>query len=385
MAVIHIYLKNGKISCTTKEPFLGKEKPLPNLPALSELFSNEITCVVFKLPSLLRTRNLKLISFALLSFVLGKYYKQKVPNLLDSFLNRQGNKNIFFIGGSVGAELIKFHYAKKDDVIIEGVETINLIAKRNKCLNGKLPQVQPKNVQKRIFIVGLFSPDLLQYLRKKYPLAEIELRYFDVLRANRITEFTQIKNFSLANNIMISVYDHSTSSKFGLPYVMNKVNTGKLINFQNTEKKYDACFLATYSPDRVKSLQLLLRALKKAHLNVKLLLVDYPHSDLEGFAVDRKIVPYENYLQLVGESRAVIDLWRVEPDEGYSFRIPEALALHSKIITNRTCILNEPFYDACRLFVFSEENEIDPEVVKNFIISPMKPVEESIFSLGTEQ
>lgn len=54
----------------------------------------------------------------------------------------------------------------------------------------------------------------------------------------------------------------------------------------------------------------------------------------------------------MSESRAVIDLWRLAPGEGYSFRISEALTLNSKIITNRTCILNEPFYDASRMFVF---------------------------------
>ena len=92
MAVLHIYTKNGKIYCTAKEPFLGKEKPLPNLPAFSELFSSGVTCVVFKLPSLLKTRNFKLICFALLSFVLRKYYRQKIPKLLDSFLNKQKEK-----------------------------------------------------------------------------------------------------------------------------------------------------------------------------------------------------------------------------------------------------------------------------------------------------
>ena len=49
-------------------------------------------------------------------------------------------------------------------------------------------------------------------------------------------------------------------------------------------------------------------ALKKANLNVKILLVDYPYSELEDFKVDREIVSYENYLRLMSESRAVIDL-----------------------------------------------------------------------------
>lgn len=114
------------------------------------------------------------------------------------------------------------------------------------------------------------------------------------MRPSRIKEFTWIKNFSLSNDIKISVYDQSTSSKFGIPYAMNKVNTSKLINFLNVKKKYDVCFLAAYSLDREKSLRPLLSALKKANLNVKILLVDYPYSELEDFKVDREIVSYEN-------------------------------------------------------------------------------------------
>lgn len=384
MAVIHIYLKHGNVSCTTKEPFIGKEKRLLKFPSWTELFSNNISSVVFKLPSLLKTGNPKIICFGLLSFMLGKYYKQRVPKRLDSFLDSQEDKNLFFIGGSVGAQIVEFHYARKGDVIIEGTETINLIAKNNKTLNRSLSQIQPTKIKKRIFIVGLFSFDLLCYLRKKYPLADMELRYFDILPENKINDFIRIKDFSFANNIKLSVYDRATSSRFQLPYEMSKVNTSKLINFLNNNKRYDVCFLAAYSPDREKYLRPLLRTLKKASLNVKLLLVDFPHSNLEGFRVDTEIMSYEKYLTLVGESRAVIDLWRLAPDEGYSFRISEAFALHTKVITNRTCILNKPFYDDTRLFVFSEATHIEPEIIKRFLVSPMKPVEESIFSLGTK-
>lgn len=33
---------------------------------------------------------------------------------------------------------------------------------------------------------------------------------------------------------------------------------------------------------------------------------------------------------------------------------------------------------------FSEATHIEPEIIKRFLVSPMKPVEESIFSLGTK-
>lgn len=175
--------------------------------------------------------------------MLGKYYKQRVPKRLDSFLDSQEDKNLFFIGGSVGAQIVEFHYARKGDVIIEGTETINLIAKNNKTLNRSLSQIQPTKIKKRIFIVGLFSFDLLCYLRKKYPLADMELRYFDILPENKINDFIRIKDFSFANNIKLSVYDRATSSRFQLPYEMSKVNTSKLINFLNNNKRYDVCFI----------------------------------------------------------------------------------------------------------------------------------------------
>lgn len=34
MAVIHIYLKHGNVSCTTKEPFIGKEKKVAEISVL---------------------------------------------------------------------------------------------------------------------------------------------------------------------------------------------------------------------------------------------------------------------------------------------------------------------------------------------------------------
>ena len=146
----------------------------------------------------------------MLSFLLGKYYKQKIPKLLNSFLDRYDEKNIFFIGGAVGAELIKFHYANQEDVIVEGVETINLIAKKNKELSIMLYKVKPSNVRKKIFIVGLFSPELLILLKKKYPCAEIELRYFDLLRQNRLSEFKQIRDYAQSNSINVNFQRFST-------------------------------------------------------------------------------------------------------------------------------------------------------------------------------
>ena len=383
MSVIHVYSDSGKIVCTSKQPFMGKEKTLDSLPPLWALFSKKISCVVFKFPSLLRTGSIRVTCFALLSFLLGKYYKQKIPKLLNSFLDRYDEKNIFFIGGAVGAELIKFHYANQEDVIVEGVETINLIAKKNKELSIMLYKVKPSNVRKKIFIVGLFSPELLILLKKKYPCAEIELRYFDLLRQNRLSEFKQIRDYAQSNSIKLSVYDHATSSRFNVPYEINKVNVNKLANYQNLQKQYDVCFLAGYSPEREKAIRPLLRSLKKAKLNVKLLIVNYKAPELEGYLVDKHIMPYEEYLNLIGTSRAVIDLWRLDTNEGYSFRISEAFALRTKIITNRQGITCEPFYDSSRIFVFQEENEVDPEEIKRFLFSSLKSVDDSIFDIGS--
>lgn len=63
------------------------------------------------------------------------------------------------------------------------------------------------------------------------------------------------------------------------------------------------------------------------------------------------MIPYIQFAKEYASSEIYIDLLRVNDQEGFSFRIPEALWLNRKIITNRLSILHEPFYSSDRFFI----------------------------------
>lgn len=385
MSVIHLYPDNGEIVCTEKEAFVGKEIQLKELPSLYHLFSDEIEGVVFRLPAVLKARKIKPILFALTSLVCGKYYKTSVTKSFENFLDRTASSNLFFIGNIVCSEIMTSHYVKDEDVVIQGAETVNLIQKNNTSLQKLLPNIVPSKEKKKIFIVGLFSLDLLKFLKRKFPLGDFEVRYYDVIKTEQLPSFKKILDFSLENNIKISVYDRKTASTYGVPYEMNKVNKEKLLPYSLREKLYDVCFLAGYSPSRAELLRPLLRVFRQAKLRVKVLLIGYEAPTLEGFDIDNKIISYEDYLTLVGASKAVIDLWRLAPDEGYSFRIPEALALNTKIITNRPDIIREAFYDESRILFFSKEKPLSEAGITNFLSVPFIPADESFFNVRSNK
>ena len=90
---------------------------------------------------------------------------------------------------------------------------------------------------------------------------------------------------------------------------------------------------------------------------------------------DSKWLSYTDYAKRSSKSEIFVDLFRVDQNEGFSYRIPEALFLNRKIITNRIAIKNEIFYDKNRIFIIG----IDPlDRLQTFFESPIKPLSDSV-------
>lgn len=92
-------------------------------------------------------------------------------------------------------------------------------------------------------------------------------------------------------------------------------------------------------------------------------------------STSKEAVPYPEYLRQAACNEVCIDLYRVHPEEGFSFRIPEALALNRKIITNRACIKNEPFYSPERVFVIGVD---DLDRLQKFLEAELEPLPKEI-------
>ena len=70
-----------------------------------------------------------------------------------------------------------------------------------------------------------------------------------------------------------------------------------------------------------------------------------------------------------------MDLFRLDPNEGFSFRIPEALWLNRKIISNRLCLQKEDFYSPERIFLIG----LDPiERLRSFLEKDVEPLPKKI-------
>lgn len=88
-------------------------------------------------------------------------------------------------------------------------------------------------------------------------------------------------------------------------------------------------------------------------------------------------ISYTQYLQEIAASEIVIDLTRNCQNEGFSFRIAEALFLNKKIITNRLIVLNEPFYSPERVFLIGYDSYLR---LGSFLQNDLAPLPESILS-----
>lgn len=75
-------------------------------------------------------------------------------------------------------------------------------------------------------------------------------------------------------------------------------------------------------------------------------------------------VPYDRMLELEIDANIIVDLYRKTYDEGYSYRIPEALAMNKKILTNRPKVKKEPFYDEKYILMYN--TNISDEVYLTF-------------------
>lgn len=87
---------------------------------------------------------------------------------------------------------------------------------------------------------------------------------------------------------------------------------------------------------------------------------------------------YADFAKLYALSEVYIDLLRVDINEGFSYRIAEALWLNRKIISNRMNLIQEPFYSPDRIFLIGR----DPiEKLRSFLEKDIPPLPNNILRI----
>ena len=92
----------------------------------------------------------------------------------------------------------------------------------------------------------------------------------------------------------------------------------------------------------------------------------------------RDWLPYEEYLREAALAEVAVDLTRLGQDEGFSYRVAEALFWNKKIISNRRILAEEPFYSPDRVFLIG----VDPlERLPEFLEADLDPLPPDILKL----
>lgn len=247
--------------------------------------------------------------------------------------------------------------------------------------NKKLAQPD-LNFKGNIIIINRVNHVFVEAIVKKFPLAKnIFLKIVDFInlndnpkaKNNYLHELNIIKKIP---KIKIFSYSKLDSISYSLYYEPNGVNISEFERKQIswTKRSLDIFFAGRCSGLRFKKIKNLILSLESASINYFLVLTSLTDNEkkeiLSIVSSKTKIsfspLSYTDIIQFTRISKAILDLYRISPDEGYSYRIGEAIGLNCKVITDRSQLLKEKYY-SCNNFLISETLSFSNDTLVHFI------------------
>ena len=230
---------------------------------------------------------------------------------------------------------------------------------------------------KSIICINTTNILFLKFLKRKFPCAKIHIRFHDCLKSGYINhnDFIKAKSFASNNNINVETYSLYDSTKYSMLYYPNTVNINNFLKIKNTFNdieninKNSVFFLGSVNESRFLPLLRIAKFLNKNKFNVNFYFFcndpDSVRTTINDFNYELgyqginiiNYINYTEYLKLLIKNTIIIDFYRFFSNEGYSFRLPEAIALNKKIITNREIIQKESFYDPKNILLIKEDSE----------------------------
>lgn len=292
----------------------------------------------------------------------------------------RNKERIFITRSTPTRDIIAYHYDRcnEKDLFI----TFNIDRYARKVFKKRLFSVFFKLLHnssfnrnnKRSFILcnieSQATVDLIKYL---YPNATIYGKYVDIMSC-----FFKSKAELLSNTggcYEIDSYSKEDCQIFNLKYIPDLANIDRLnALIKKTEQQNIILFIGVYSKVRFKSLCNFLEKFGTYDIKFKFKLLFEHDSDLneqlptindlnqrftyKPIEVLRNFISYEEYLTNLAGAVGIIDFYRVQKDEGHSFRVLECVAANKKLITNRE-LKCESFYNKDLIFNIDEDTTED--------------------------
>lgn len=225
---------------------------------------------------------------------------------------------------------------------------------------------------------NMADPFLLRAYKLLHPNKNIYLRLHDGLdhmtSEDNYTRFRKQLHKLIDKKIIQGAesYYEPDASFLGILFRPNAVNSKVMQNINYSFRNYFYTFIGAYKSQedqsRLDDLEKVRTQLCCLYPSIKKYINEYIIF-VENF--DKERISYSQYLKLVGQSEVIVDMYRIAPDEGLSFRIAEALMLGRKVITNRSIILKYDFYDPSRFFIIGHDPQ---DRLREFIRNDFKPL-----------
>lgn len=211
--------------------------------------------------------------------------------------------------------------------------------------------------------------------KKVHPNKNIVLRlhdiYEEIFHTSDVEYVRGRLSYLLSNKIVdrIESYSKEDAENLKINHVWNRVRRD-LNNFSSNEK-YLWMFVghASSGVDRLNDFKPIKEYLSK----------NFPDKKYFELIVNggERLISYEEYIEILGKSRIIVDLYRIKPDEGWSFRIAEALVMRKKVITNRSNVKKSEVYHPSRFFIIGDD---DIAMMMKFIESEYEPIPDEMLN-----
>lgn len=337
----------------------------------------------------------------LASKILGKNFSRKYF-LLDFFKYVYSSKEVLFLAHNCYLEnMYRFYF---DQICVNNIDCYNLdiadqdldekvdffkVYKNIKNLLLNNTEYVDKIFTGKIFITNILSNYLIELIRIKWPNAQgIIIKLTDMVLPNDLSlaeiQLAKIKSFIAEikkNNVQVVTYSKKESALLNLKYEPNGVNIERLkIIEHKSSKKYDVFYAGNSTGIRFHKIIALINLLEKLKCCYKFILTDlndYEYNMILGMKIQNpdyisySKISYAKIIEFTACSKAIVDIYRKDLSEGYSYRIPEALSMNVKIITDRTNLEQENFYNAENILCDQNLNFKEAKLI-TFINSPFK-------------
>lgn len=230
--------------------------------------------------------------------------------------------------------------------------------------------------------VNVTSVWLLRAYRLLHPNRRIILRFHDFISSKKNKQDVDSEDIIRLVNEMrkegvvdeVESYCRTDAERLHALYRPNGVNPNFVLanDVSYRDRLYSFVGASQRNRKRLERLDTVTKIIRKLYPNSSRFCVEQMADLHGGFWI-----PYSEFAKFYARSEVFVDLYRVCEDEGFSFRIPEALFLNRKIISNRVNLQNEPFYSPDRVFLIG----IDPvERLQSFLENDIEPLSEDVLS-----